>query len=124
MSHLIDLTINTELARRILTGFIRSEIQRAGYQHAVINLSGGIDSALSCYLAAEALGPENVLAIRLPYRTSSQESLLHAQMIIDNLGVQSLTIPITDMVDAYLDMPRDGEASERQCDGGAHDCSV
>jgi NAD+ synthase len=99
----IDLTINTELARRILTGFIRCEIQRAGYHHAVINLSGGIDSALSCYLAAEALGPQNVLAIRLPYRTSSPESLLHAQRIIDDLGVQSITIPITGMVDSYLD---------------------
>lgn len=99
----IDLSIHTELARQILTGFIRSEIQRAGFQRAVIALSGGIDSALSCYLAAEALGPENVLAIRMPYRTSSPESLQHAQMIIDDLGVQSMTIPITEMVDAYLD---------------------
>jgi NAD+ synthase len=100
---MIDLTINTDLARQILTGFIHSEITRVGYSRAVIALSGGIDSALSCYLAAEALGSENVLAVRMPYRTSSEASLLHAQLVIDKLGVQSSTIPITDMVDAYLE---------------------
>jgi len=96
------LTIHTDLARRILAGFIKSEIQRSGYDHAVIGLSGGIDSALSCYLAVEALGADNVLVIRMPYRTSSQESLDHAQLVIEDLGVQSMTIPITEMVDAYL----------------------
>jgi NAD+ synthase len=85
-----------------LTGFVHSEITRMDYKHAVINLSGGIDSALSCYLAAEALGPENVLAIRLPYRTSSQESLDHAQLVIDATGVQSITFEISDMVDPLL----------------------
>ena len=69
---MIDLTINTDVARMILTGFIKSEITRVGYSRAVINLSGGLDSALSCVLAVEALGPENVLALRLPYRTSSR----------------------------------------------------
>ncbi|MEW5940227.1 MAG: NAD+ synthase [Chloroflexota bacterium] len=94
-----DLAINPSLARQILTGFIKSEITRAGFSRAVINLSGGLDSALSCALAAEALGPENVLAIRLPYRTSSPDSLEHAQMLIDQLGVQSETLEITDMVE-------------------------
>lgn len=98
-----DLSINTDLARRILTGFIRSEITRMGFSHAVINLSGGIDSALSCFLAAEALGPENVLAIRLPYRTSSPESLEHAQMVIEATGVHSLTVEITPMVDPLIE---------------------
>jgi len=93
------LSINTDLARTILTGFIKSEVTRAGFQHGVINLSGGIDSALSCFLAAEALGPENVLAIRLPYRDSSPESLEHAQMVIDATGVLSITVDITPMVD-------------------------
>jgi len=95
----INLNINTELARQILTGFIRSEITRTGFTKAVINLSGGIDSALSCYLAAEALGPQNVLAIRLPYRTSSRDSLEHAQLVIDALGVQSITYEISPMVE-------------------------
>jgi NAD+ synthase len=97
-----NLEINTSLARSILTGFIRSETQRAGFNKVVLGLSGGIDSALSCYLAAEALGSENVLAVRLPYKTSSQESLDHAQLVIDAIGVQSLTIPITDMADGLI----------------------
>jgi NAD+ synthase len=100
---MIDLTINPDLARSILIGFIRSEIGRAGYSRAVINLSGGLDSALSCYLAAEALGSENVLALRLPYKSSAQDSLDHAQLVIDALGVQSLTIPISGMVDALFE---------------------
>jgi len=100
---MIDLTINTELTRSILTGFIKSEITRFGYSRAVVALSGGIDSALSCWLAAEALGAENVLAVRMPYKTSSPDSLEHAQNVINALGVQSLTIPITEMVDPYFE---------------------
>src|SRR5512138_742106 len=99
---MMDLTINTDVARQILTGFIKSEITRMGFTHAILNLSGGLDSALSCALAAEALGPENVLALRLPYRTSSPDSLEHAQLLIDKFHVQSKTIEITDMVDPLI----------------------
>ena len=99
---MIDLTINTDLARKILTGFIHSEITRAGYSHAVIALSGGIDSTLSTYLAAEALGPQNVLAVCMPYRSSTPDSLEHAQLVIDILGLPSVTIPITEMVDPLI----------------------
>jgi NAD+ synthase len=99
---MIDLTINPDLARKILTGFIHSEITRTGFHRAILGLSGGIDSALACYLAAEALGPENVLAVRLPYSASSQASLDHAQLVIDALGVASLTLPITEMVDPLI----------------------
>jgi len=97
-----DLTINTDLARKILTGFIHSEITRAGYSRAVIALSGGVDSTLSTYLAAEALGPQNVLAVRMPYKSSTPDSLEHAQLVIDILGLPSITIPITDMVDPLI----------------------
>ena len=93
------LSINTDLAREILTGFIKSEVTRVGLSHAVVGLSGGLDSALSCVLAAEALGAENVLAVRMPYKASSKDSLDHAQLLIDQLGVQSKTIEITDMVE-------------------------
>ena len=96
---MIDLTINTDVARQILTGFIRSELTRVGYSHAVIGLSGGIDSALSFVLAVEAMGPENVLAVRLPYKSSSPDSLEHAQMLIDQFKTPSETIEITDMVE-------------------------
>jgi NAD+ synthase len=95
----INLSLNTDLARDILTGFIKSEITRVGMSRAIINLSGGLDSALSCVLAVEALGAENVVALRLPYRASSPDSLTHAQLLIDQLGIQSKTIEITDMVE-------------------------
>ncbi len=96
---MIDLTINTNLVHRTLVDFVFTEITHRGFSRAVLGLSGGIDSALSCTLSAQALGPENVLAIRMPYKTSSPDSLDHAQLLIDQLGVQSLTFPITEMVD-------------------------
>ena len=96
---MVDLTINTDVARQILTGFIRSEVTRAGYSRAVVGLSGGIDSALSCALTVEALGAENVLAVRMPYKSSSPDSLEHAELLIEQFEIPSKTIDITDMVE-------------------------
>ena len=98
----IDLNINTGLARKILTGFIRSEITRSGFDRALVGLSGGLDSAISCTLAVEALGPKNVLALRMPYRTSSPDSLEDGKLVADKLGVQLETIEITDVVEPLL----------------------
>ncbi|MBW8011752.1 MAG: NAD+ synthase [Chloroflexi bacterium] len=98
-----DLKINTDLARKILTGFIHSEITRVGFSKGVVGLSGGVDSALSCTLAAEALGPDNVLAVCMPYKTSSKDSLDHAELLIEKTGVQSVTIPITDLVEPLFE---------------------
>src|SRR5512142_2306646 len=103
----IDLSINTDLTRKILTGFIRSEVTRVGYSRAIVGLSGGIDSAVSCALAAEALGPDNVLAIRMPYKTSSPDSLEDAQKTADCLKVQMQTIEITAMVDPLIERESD-----------------
>jgi NAD+ synthase len=97
------LDINAALTRRILVHFLRDEIRRTGLTKAVLGLSGGIDSALSCVLAAEALGPENVLAVRMPYATSSPASLADAQLVIDQSGVRSETFEITGMVRPLLD---------------------
>jgi NAD+ synthase len=93
-----NLQIDTAVAHRILVDFIHDEICRTGLSRAVIALSGGIDSALSCALAAEALGPQNVLAICMPYASSSPASLADAQLVIQQTGVQSETFEITDMV--------------------------
>ncbi len=99
----IDLSINTTLVRELLARFIRSEITRTGLTRAVLGVSGGIDSALVAYLAVEALGKENVLGVRMPYKTSSQDSLDHALLVINDLGIPHLTIPITEMADGLID---------------------
>jgi NAD+ synthase len=96
------LCINTDLARKILVLFLRDAVTKVGFTRAVIGLSGGIDSALSAYLVAEALGPENVLAVRMPYKSSSADSLQDAQAVIDALGIQHDTIEITPIVDPLL----------------------
>lgn len=101
---MVDLTINTDVARQILIGFIRSEVTRVGYSRAVVGLSGGIDSALSCALAVEALGPENVLAVRMPYKSSNPDSLQHAGLLIEQLQIPHKTIEITEMVDPLFAM--------------------
>ena len=103
MTKISDLSIDTNLTCKILVGFLQTEIARAGFSRAVVGVSGGVDSGLSCTLAAEALGPENVLAVRMPYETSSPESLEHAQLLIDKLGVSSLSVPITDMVNPLFE---------------------
>ncbi|MBX3064166.1 MAG: NAD+ synthase [Anaerolineae bacterium] len=97
------LLINTALARKILVGFVRDAVNKVGFKRAVIGLSGGIDSALSAFLAAEALGAENVLAVRMPYQSSSEGSLIDAQAVIDQLGLPSLTVPITPMAQPLID---------------------
>jgi NAD+ synthetase len=94
------LAIDPELTRRWLVEFIRDEVQRRrGFERAVIGLSGGVDSSLVAYLAAEALGPANVIGVRMPYRTSNPESLAHAQLVIDQLGMPAETVDISAAVD-------------------------
>lgn len=99
---MVDLTINTDVAHQILTGFIKSEVSRVGFSRMVVGLSGGLDSALACALAVEALGAENVLAVRMPYKSSNADSLSHAQLMIDQFKLRHDTIEITDMVDPLL----------------------
>jgi NAD+ synthase (glutamine-hydrolysing) len=95
------LTIDPELTRRWLVEFIRDEVQRRRkFERVVIGLSGGVDSSLVAYLAAEALGAGNVIGIRMPYRSSSKESLDHAELVIEALGIPSRTVDISASVDA------------------------
>lgn len=107
------LTVNTKLLRRILVGFIREEVQKVGVQRGVLGLSGGIDSALVAYLAAEALGPENVHACTMPYRTSNPESEAHARLVAEQLGIKYCVIEITPMVDAYFELFPDADNMRR-----------
>ncbi len=97
-----SLAIHPQLVAEILCRFVRRETSRAGFQRAVLGLSGGIDSSVVAYLCCRALGPENVLAVTLPYRTSSDASLRDAEEVIGQLGCHTLNVPITDQVDAYF----------------------
>jgi NAD+ synthetase len=94
------LAMDAELTRRWLVEFIRDEIVRLRrFQRVVIGLSGGVDSSLVACLAAEALGADNVIGVRMPYRTSSPDSLAHAQLVIDQLGIRARTVDISAAVD-------------------------
>lgn len=108
-----DLSFHTDLAREILVGFLRTEVQRAGLTRGVIGLSGGVDSALACYLAAEALGPANVLALRMPYKTSAPESYEHAELVVRATGVQDKTLPVTPMAEALFDLVPEADSIRR-----------
>lgn len=109
-----SLAIDAELTARWLEAFLRDEmVLRRGIGKAILGLSGGIDSALVAYLCAGALGPENVYAVRMPYRTSSPSSLSDAQRIIDALGIHVDTIEITDAVDGYLAHASDADPRRR-----------
>ena len=98
------LAIDPELVEAALVEFIREEVvRRRGFSRVVIGVSGGVDSAASLILACKALGPDSVFAFRLPYATSSPDSLDHAHLVISAVGAHERTLSITDAVDAYVD---------------------
>ncbi len=98
----VDLNVNAELVTEILCRFIRNEITRAGFQRAVVGLSGGIDSSVVTYLVARSLGAENVLAVTMPYKTSSEATRHDSRAVVEQLGVQTVEVPITGQIDAYF----------------------
>jgi len=98
------LELDLDLVERSLVEFIREEVRRRrGFEKVVLGVSGGVDSALSLYLACRALGPENVYGFRLPYRTSSPESLEHAQLVLDATGAHARTVDISEPIDRYVE---------------------
>lgn len=104
------LKINPELVTDILCRFIRVEIRRAGFERVVVGLSGGIDSSVVTFLCARALEPQNVLAVTMPYKTSSEATRRDSQAVVEQLGVRTLDVPITAQIDAYF--AHVGEASQ------------
>lgn len=96
---LLDLKYTEE----ILVNFLREEVYKVGFNKVILGLSGGIDSALVAFLAVKAFGKENVNVVMMPYKTSSKESLLHAQLVIDALGINSKKVEITDMIEPYFE---------------------
>lgn len=104
---------DTSLLRNILVGFVRDEVRKVGISKVVLGLSGGIDSALVAFIAAEALGPNNVHAICMPYKTSNPESEAHARLVANACGVAFSVVPITPMVDAYFSLFPDADNMRR-----------
>ena len=107
------LSIDAALVEDWLVHFLRDEMRRRGFGKVVVGISGGVDSAVSASLAALALGPANVIGVRLPYRTSSPDSLAHGQLVIDALGIEGRTLDISAAVDGYLVAEPDADASRR-----------
>ncbi len=108
------LAIDPDLARRWLVSFLKDEVvRRRGFTKGLVGLSGGVDSSLVAFLAVEALGKEHVIGVRMPYRTSSPESLEHARLVMSQLGIESLTVDISAAVDGYLAQVGDADPTRR-----------
>jgi NAD+ synthase len=84
-----ELAIDTAIARRVIGEFIRGQLAQAGFERAVLGLSGGIDSALVAYLVSEAIGADRLLCVLMPYRTSSPASRHDAEEVVRRLGCAS-----------------------------------
>jgi NAD+ synthase len=97
-----ELAIDTDVARRVIAQFIRGQLRQAGFERAVLGLSGGIDSAVVAYLVAEAIGAERLLCVSMPYRTSSDASRTDAVTVVAALGAASETVEISPMVDGFF----------------------
>jgi NAD+ synthase len=108
-----EVAIDTRIARRVIADFIRGQLRQAGFERLVIGLSGGIDSALVAYLAAEAIGAERLLCVLMPYRTSSPASRSDAEDVVGRLGGPSELVDISPMVDAFFDGDPDASSLRR-----------
>ncbi len=95
-----ELAIDTDVARRVIGEFIRGQLRQAGFDRAVLGLSGGIDSGLVAFLVAEAIGADKLLCVLMPYRTSSDASRTDAEEVVRRLGATSELVDISPMVDA------------------------
>ena len=108
-----ELAIDTRVARRVIGEFIRGQLRQAGFERAVLGLSGGIDSALVAHLTAEAVGADRLLCVLMPYRTSSPASRADAEEVVRQLGAASELVDISPMVDGYFGADSDASSLRR-----------
>ena len=95
----------------VIIGFIRAQMAQTGFERLVVGLSGGVDSATVAFLASRAVGADNLLAVRMPYRSSSEDSETDALRVVDALGCRTERVEITPMVDPMLSVISDPDAS-------------
>ena len=93
----------------VVIGFIRRQLEQTGFDRLVVGVSGGVDSSTVAYLAVRAAGAENVLAVRMPYRTSDPASETDALRVVEALGCDSQRVDITAMADPMLVLVGDGQ---------------
>ena len=98
-----ELNLQTEGALSYLSDFLKNSIHEAGFDRALVGLSGGVDSSLSVTLAVNALGASNVKGLILPYKSSHPDSSVHARMMADRLGIEWTEIDISPQVDLYYE---------------------
>jgi len=96
------LGIDCKLVFELLTRFIKNEVEKTGMNKVLLGLSGGVDSALVAFICKEALGAKNVLGVRMPYKTSSSESLEHAELVAKTCGIDYITCDITGAVEGFV----------------------
>lgn len=108
-----ELQLDYRLVEDFLTGFLCREVGKTGLLSVVVGLSGGIDSAVVCELAVRALGAGQVLALLMPYRSSSPDSIEHAELVVSRLGIRSERIEITPVVDLFSSSIPPGELLRR-----------
>ena len=81
---------------------MRSAVWNARAAGFVVGISGGIDSAVACALAAKAVGPERVLGVSMPVSSNSPQDAADAKALCDALGVRLITVPLEDVQEAFL----------------------
>jgi NAD+ synthase len=105
--------VDPALAVEVIVDFIRRQLEQAGYSRLVVGLSGGVDSATVAFLAARAIGPDNLLAVRMPYATSSESSETDAMRVVSALGCRTERVEISPMVEPMLALITDDDPAAR-----------
>jgi NAD+ synthase len=104
--------VNAPEVVSVIIGFIRRQLEQTGFERLVVGVSGGVDSATVAYLAVRALGPDSVLAVRMPFRSSAADSETDALRVVEALGCDSQRADITPMAEPMLTLIGDGDEAD------------
>ncbi|MEX0630511.1 MAG: NAD+ synthase [Chloroflexota bacterium] len=104
--------VNAPEVVSVIIGFIRRQLEQTGFERLVVGVSGGVDSATVAYLAVRALGPDSVLAVRMPFRTSDPSAETDALRVVEALGCDSQRVDITPMAEPMLILVGGGEETD------------